>query len=268
MRAERVRHRCSARCGHGHARAASRSVCGSSPFLMLAIPFAGYAADRYLQDRQAVIDVMTQFGDAFVREFERPLIESRDPARALRSRLRFRPHQGQVEVLLAPARARRYPNLVRPPEERGVRHRTRARRRCGIRRLSAARHTSAANGWSSRFNSRDVTTRGVPRERAASQPRRRRRKHSSFAEGVVSAGSAGRAEDRRRVRQAAQTRGHDHVPRYERIFVVGYPSRGTAADRSGNHQATGVAPRSDGGACRVAGVDQRGGGAAEPRTPP
>ena len=79
--------------------------------LILAIPFAGYAADRYVQDRQAVIGVMTQFGEAFVREFERPLIESRAPARALRSRFRFRPHQRQVEVLLAPVGGRRYPNL-------------------------------------------------------------------------------------------------------------------------------------------------------------
>jgi hypothetical protein len=79
--------------------------------LILLIPFAGYAADRYVQHRQAVIGVMTQFGEAFVREFERPLIESRAPARALRSRLRFRPHQGQVEVLLAPAGGKRYPNL-------------------------------------------------------------------------------------------------------------------------------------------------------------
>lgn len=79
--------------------------------LVLVIPFAGYAADRYVQDRQAVIRVMTRFGEAFVREFERPLIESRTPARALRSRLRFRPHQGEVEVLLAPAHERSYPNL-------------------------------------------------------------------------------------------------------------------------------------------------------------
>lgn len=79
--------------------------------LILAIPFAGYVADRYLQNRQAVIRVMTEFGEAFVREFERPLIDSRAPAHALRSRLRFRPHQGQVEVRLAPARARSYPNL-------------------------------------------------------------------------------------------------------------------------------------------------------------
>jgi hypothetical protein len=79
--------------------------------LMFLIPFAGYA-DRYLQDRKAVIDVMTQFGEAFVREFERPLIEARAPARALRSRLRVRPHQAQVDVLLAPAGPRRYPNLA------------------------------------------------------------------------------------------------------------------------------------------------------------
>lgn len=80
--------------------------------LMLLAPFAVYAVDRYLQHRQAVIDAMTRFGEAFVREFERPLIESRAPARALRSRLRFSPHQAQVQVLLAPAGARSYPNLA------------------------------------------------------------------------------------------------------------------------------------------------------------
>jgi hypothetical protein len=79
--------------------------------LLLTIWFAGYAADRYWQDRQAVVDVLTRFGDAFVREFERPLIEPRAPARALRSRLRVRPHRAQVDVLLAPVRARTYPNL-------------------------------------------------------------------------------------------------------------------------------------------------------------
>ncbi len=80
--------------------------------LMLLAPFAVYAVDRYLQHRQAAIDAMTRFGEAFVREFERPLIESRAPARALRSRLRFRPHQAQVQVLLAPAGSRSYPNLA------------------------------------------------------------------------------------------------------------------------------------------------------------
>ena len=81
-------------------------------FLMLLAPFAVYALDRYLQHRQAVVVAMTRFGEAFVREFERPLIESRAPARALRSRLRVRPHQAQVQVLLAPAGARSYPNLA------------------------------------------------------------------------------------------------------------------------------------------------------------
>jgi hypothetical protein len=71
-----------------------------------------YAADRYLHDRQAVTVVLTQFGEAFVREFERPLIETRAPAQAVRSRLRVRPHHGEVEVRLAPAGARRYPNLT------------------------------------------------------------------------------------------------------------------------------------------------------------
>jgi len=79
--------------------------------LVLTIAFVGYAADRYWTDRQAVVDVLTRFGDAFVREFERPLIDARAPGRALRSRLRVRPHQGYVDVLLAPAGARTYPNL-------------------------------------------------------------------------------------------------------------------------------------------------------------
>jgi hypothetical protein len=79
--------------------------------LVVTISFVGYVADRYWTDRQAVVDVLTRFGDAFVREFERPLIEARAPGRALRSRLRVRPHQGHVDVLLAPAGARTYPNL-------------------------------------------------------------------------------------------------------------------------------------------------------------
>jgi hypothetical protein len=99
-----------------HGMAATRAGFALDPLwvavlLMLVIPCAGYAADRYVQERQAVIRVMTRFGEAFVREFERPLIESRAPARAVRSRLHFRPHQGQVEVLLAPADEKSYPNL-------------------------------------------------------------------------------------------------------------------------------------------------------------
>lgn len=94
----------------------THSFPGSDPVwavavLVLTIVFVGYAADRYWKDRQAVVDVLTRFGEMFVQEFERPLIESRAPERALRSRLRLRPHQGQVDVLLAPAGARRYPNV-------------------------------------------------------------------------------------------------------------------------------------------------------------
>jgi hypothetical protein len=83
-----------------------------SVVIVLVMPaFAWYVADRYWKDRQAVIDIMARFGEAFIREFERPLTQSRSPEPAIRSRLRFRPYQGRLEVFLAPSAGRSYPNL-------------------------------------------------------------------------------------------------------------------------------------------------------------
>ncbi len=65
-------------------------------------------------ERQAVIArALRTFGAAFVQEFERPLIEDRGrrPA-ALRAQLTVRPHRRVLDVLLAPTRGRRYPNLA------------------------------------------------------------------------------------------------------------------------------------------------------------
>lgn len=61
---------------------------------------------------QPVPDGMRRFGEAFVREFERPLLrEDRSGHPAIQARLRADAQQRRLEVLLAPAAGRRYPNL-------------------------------------------------------------------------------------------------------------------------------------------------------------
>jgi hypothetical protein len=80
--------------------------------LLLTTSSAWYIAHRHWKGRQAVIEEMTRFGESFIREFERPLIQPRAPAPAVRSRLRFKPHRGRLEVLLAPGVGRSYPNLL------------------------------------------------------------------------------------------------------------------------------------------------------------
>ena len=61
---------------------------------------------------QPVPDGMRRFGEAFVREFERPLLrQERSGHPAIQARLRADARQRRLEVLLAPAAGRRYPNL-------------------------------------------------------------------------------------------------------------------------------------------------------------
>ena len=53
---------------------------------------------------------MTQFANLFVREFERPLLHhAAEPA--VRTQLRISPYRARLEICLAPASGRRYPNL-------------------------------------------------------------------------------------------------------------------------------------------------------------
>lgn len=80
--------------------------------LMLTMPFAWRFADRRWKLRRAVIEEMTQFGETFIREFERPLIHPSTSSPAMRSRLRLKPNRGRLDVLLAPGAGRRYPNLL------------------------------------------------------------------------------------------------------------------------------------------------------------
>jgi hypothetical protein len=72
--------------------------------------FAWRILDHYVGQRSTVVIVMRHFAYRFVSEFERPLVQQ--PAeRPVRSRLRLRPARAKLEILLAPGRGRRYPNL-------------------------------------------------------------------------------------------------------------------------------------------------------------
>lgn len=81
------------------------------PVLLLIMSLTLFEVDRrWRRRREAIID-MTQFGQSVIREFERPLVQSRDPGPALKSQLRFKPSRSRLEVLFAPAAGRSYPNL-------------------------------------------------------------------------------------------------------------------------------------------------------------
>ena len=61
--------------------------------------------------RRALAAALRRFGEAFVREFARPLVGFRGARPPPRARLRIRPRRARVEVLLAPADGGTYPNL-------------------------------------------------------------------------------------------------------------------------------------------------------------
>jgi len=60
---------------------------------------------------QATIAQMKHFGDMFIREFERPLVEDGRSERPIKFRLRCMPHRERLDILIAPNGGRRYPNL-------------------------------------------------------------------------------------------------------------------------------------------------------------
>ena len=77
--------------------------------LVLAIAMIGSGLHDYVRDRTAPLQ---RFGERFVREFARPLVQVRPSEPVVEARLRIRPHRAQVDVLLAPGGGRNYPNLV------------------------------------------------------------------------------------------------------------------------------------------------------------
>ena len=79
--------------------------------LVIVIALAWSSVDEYVTDRQRMLEAMRRFGETFIREFERPLIQPDDPERPMQSRLRASAHRRRLEILLAPKGGRRYPNL-------------------------------------------------------------------------------------------------------------------------------------------------------------
>lgn len=73
---------------------------------------AWIVSGKYMEERRARRDVMKAFGDRFISEFERPLFRRDAASAAIRSRLRFTPARHRLDILLAPADGRTYPNLV------------------------------------------------------------------------------------------------------------------------------------------------------------
>ena len=74
--------------------------------------FTWVSTRRYLDSRRLLVAYMTVFGQRFVNEFERPLFRHRPADAVSRSRLRLVPRRRRLEILLAPAAGRTYPNLV------------------------------------------------------------------------------------------------------------------------------------------------------------
>lgn len=67
--------------------------------------------ERCSPKTQATIARMKHFGDTFIREFERPLVQDGRSERPIKFRLRCMPHRERLDILIAPNGGRRYPNL-------------------------------------------------------------------------------------------------------------------------------------------------------------
>jgi hypothetical protein len=79
--------------------------------LVIAITLVSSSIGEYVDAKKAVPDAIRRFAEEFVREFERPLLLPDERRRAVRARLRVNVSRRRLEVLLAPAAGRRYPNL-------------------------------------------------------------------------------------------------------------------------------------------------------------
>lgn len=78
----------------------------------MVVPLFGWRIlDDHLARQRTRSIVMRHFAERFIDEFERPLARYQGAERPLRARLRCRPRRGRFDILLAPSRGRRYPNL-------------------------------------------------------------------------------------------------------------------------------------------------------------
>lgn len=80
--------------------------------LVLAAMLIWRAVDEYLVQREATVAAMKRFGQTFVREFERPLLQATAAERPIQSQLRAIPDRRRLEILLSPCGDHRYPNLA------------------------------------------------------------------------------------------------------------------------------------------------------------
>jgi len=78
----------------------------------MVVPWVGWRMlDEHLVRRKTASIVMRHFAHRFVDEFERPLVRDDPAQRPLRSRVRASVRRGRLDILLAPGKGRRYPNL-------------------------------------------------------------------------------------------------------------------------------------------------------------
>jgi hypothetical protein len=78
--------------------------------LVLAATTSLFALNSW-RKQLALAHVMRRFGDDFVREFGRPWTRYRGAKALPRARIRVKPRQGRMEILVAPSPGRTYPNL-------------------------------------------------------------------------------------------------------------------------------------------------------------
>ncbi|HET6959323.1 MAG TPA: hypothetical protein VFI56_22180 [Vicinamibacterales bacterium] len=70
-----------------------------------------HGAERFLTNRRTRQREVHDFGHLFVKNFERPLVIDGVVPHPIRARTRWVPFHRQLDILLAPAPGRRYPNL-------------------------------------------------------------------------------------------------------------------------------------------------------------
>ena len=76
-----------------------------------AIGIGCQGVERFQKRREAMTREMEEFGNQFLKDFERPLVTDGVMASPIRARLRCDPGDKQLEIRVAPAAGRRYPNL-------------------------------------------------------------------------------------------------------------------------------------------------------------
>jgi hypothetical protein len=79
--------------------------------LTVALAFLWNVCSEYYRERERTLILMRHYGERFVREFERPLLQPPLVKAPIRARLRTSPGSGRLDVCLAPNAGRRYPNL-------------------------------------------------------------------------------------------------------------------------------------------------------------